>query len=76
MQVRVCQTSAQKAAQHQNAHFTLVSEGAVAEGSGAGRLVAEWLKHSTANCKVGGWNPTMPAVGDFFSLLGAYSTLP
>ena len=34
-----------------------------------GWLVAKWLKHSTANRKVAGSNPTI-AIGDFLSLLG------
>ena len=33
------------------------------------RLVAEWLKHSTANQKVAGSSLTI-AIGDFLSLLG------
>ena len=36
--------------------------------------MAEWLKHSTANRKVAGSNPTI-AIGDFF-LLGVDSALP
>ena len=38
-------------------------------------MVAEWLKHSTANGKVAGLSPTI-AIGDLLSLLGVDSALP